>query len=150
MSAPRERIPWPLLRMAMPEGTQLSDPIRRAVILAGDGAFQMTGTELFTHAHFGLAPIVIVFNNHGYSTERFIMEGPFNNISDWRYDRLGGLFGPLLGYDIHTEREFDEALQQAVDNSESISLLNVHLRVDDPSPAMRRLGDHLGKVVQHG
>ena len=65
----------------------IARPDRRALVLVGDGAFQMTGTELATHCRLGLAPIVIVFNNCGYSTERFILDGPFNDISDWCFDR---------------------------------------------------------------
>ena len=129
-------------------GSQLSDPKQRALILVGDGAFQMTGTELSTHARFGLAPIVIVFNNHGYSTERFIMEGPFNDISEWRFDKLGQVFGPIDGYNVFTEEEFDIALKRSLANTKQISLLNVHLQQDDPSPAMRRLGAHLGNLVR--
>jgi indolepyruvate decarboxylase len=129
-------------------GSQLADPEQRALILVGDGAFQMTGTELSTHARAGLAPIVIVFNNHGYSTERFIMDGPFNDISEWRFDKLGQVFGSIQGYNVHTEEEFDNALQLSLDNTRQISLLNVHLQVDDPSPAMRRLGAHLGNLVK--
>jgi indolepyruvate decarboxylase len=128
-------------------GTQLSDPEQRALILVGDGAFQMTGTELSTHARFGLAPIVIVFNNHGYSTERFIMDGPFNDISEWRFDKLGQVFGSIEGYNVFTEEEFDNALKLSLANTKQISLLNVHLKADDPSPAMRRLGIHLGNLV---
>jgi indolepyruvate decarboxylase len=128
-------------------GVQLSDSKRRTLILVGDGAFQMTGTELSTHARFGLAPIVIVFNNHGYSTERFIMEGPFNDISEWRFDKLGQVFGSIQGYNIFTEEEFENALKLALANTRQISLLNVHLPADDPSPAMHKLGDHLGNLV---
>lgn len=128
-------------------GAQLSDPEQRALILVGDGAFQMTGTELSTHARFGLAPIVIVFNNHGYSTERFIMDGPFNDISEWRFDKLGQIFGSIQGYNVFTEEEFDDALKQSLANTKQISLLNVHLQANDPSPAMRRLGTHLGNLV---
>ncbi len=129
-------------------GAQLSDPKQRALILVGDGAFQMTGTELSTHARFGLAPIVIVFNNHGYSTERFIMEGPFNDISEWRFDKLGQVFGPIEGYNVFTEEEFDNALKRSLADTKQVSLLNVHLQADDPSPAMRRLGTHLGNLVR--
>ena len=129
-------------------GAQLSDPEQRALILVGDGAFQMTGTELSTHARFGLTPIVIVFNNHGYSTERFIMDGPFNDISEWRFDKLGQVFGSIQGYNVFTEEEFDDALKQSLANTKQISLLNVHLQADDPSPAMRRLGTHLGSLVK--
>lgn len=66
---------------AMPAGlgAQVARPDHRALILVGDGAFQMTGTELSTHARLGLAPIVVVFNNRGYSTERFILDGAFSS-----------------------------------------------------------------------
>ena len=71
-------------------GAQIACPDHRVLILVGDGAFQMTGTELSTHARLSLNPIVVVFNNGGYSTERCILEGPFNNIGSWHFDRLGG------------------------------------------------------------
>jgi TPP-dependent 2-oxoacid decarboxylase len=58
----------------------------------------MTGTELSTHAYHGLNPIVVVFNHYGYSTERCILEGFFNDICSWRFDRLGEVFDPLNGY----------------------------------------------------
>ena len=47
----------------------------------------MTGMELSTIARHGLNPIVVVLNNHGYTTERFLLEGPFNDIHDWAYHR---------------------------------------------------------------
>ena len=52
-------------------------------MIVGDGAFQMTGMELSTIARHGLNPIVVVLNNHGYTTERFLLDGPFNDIHDW-------------------------------------------------------------------
>jgi hypothetical protein len=39
------------------------------------------------------------------------------------------------------------ALKLSLNNTKQISLLNVHLQADDPSPAMRRLGAHLGNLV---
>jgi indolepyruvate decarboxylase len=124
-------------------GAQIAEPRRRALVLVGDGAFQMTGTELATHCRLGLAPIVIVFNNRGYSTERFILDGPFNDISDWRFDRLGELFGPLQGFDAPTEDRFEAALTAAIAIRDAPSIINVHLDPNDPSPAMRRLTEHL-------
>lgn len=129
-------------------GAQIARPDHRALILVGDGAFQMTGTELSTHAHLGLNPIVIVFNNAGYSTERFILEGPFNDISPWRFDRLGEVFGPLSGYDARTEDEFESALLSALNNQSMSSIINVHLSVDDASSAMKRLAAHLKARVK--
>lgn len=128
-------------------GAQIARPDRRALILVGDGAFQMTGTELATHCAQGLAPVVIVFNNRGYSTERFILDGPFNDISSWRFDRFGEVFGPVQGYDAATEDEFEAALVCALATHDAASIINVHLKADDASPAMRRLAQHLKSRV---
>ncbi|MGR9036281.1 MAG: alpha-keto acid decarboxylase family protein [Gammaproteobacteria bacterium] len=135
---------------AMPAalGAQIARPRHRALILVGDGAFQMTGTELSTHARHGLAPIVIVFNNRGYSTERSILEGPFNDISSWRFDKLSEVFGPLQGYDTPTEETFEEALNNALNDRTAPSIINVHLAVDDASLAMKRLAEHLKAKVR--
>ena len=124
-------------------GAQIARPDHRALILVGDGAFQMTGTELSTHARLGLAPIVIVFNNGGYSTERAILEGPFNDISRWHFDKLDQLFGPLQGFDAPTEDSFDNAFNKALNNRTMPSIINVHLSVSDASSAMKRLAEHL-------
>jgi indolepyruvate decarboxylase len=124
-------------------GAQIAFSERRALVLVGDGAFQMTGTEVSTMARLGLNPIVIVFNNAGYGTERYILEGPFNDIATWRFDRLSEVFGPLQGYDVHTEEEFEQAFTQALALIDRPAILNVHLNSKDPSPAMKRLAQHL-------
>ncbi|MGZ5055100.1 MAG: alpha-keto acid decarboxylase family protein [Methylobacter sp.] len=137
---------------AMPAalGAQIARPDHRALVLVGDGAFQMTGTELSTFARLGLNPIVVVFNNCGYSTERAILEGPFNDISCWRFDRLGEVFGPLSGYEAATEEAFEDALTKALNNRTMPSIINVHLSIDDASSAMRRLAEHLKSLVKGG
>jgi len=128
-------------------GAQVACPKRRTLVLIGDGAFQMTGTEIATHADLKLNTIVIVFNNKGYSTERFLLEGPFNDIPNWNYDKLGEVMGPIEGFSINTEEEFETAWLEAIEIKHRPSILNVHLRSDDPSPAMRRLTDSLSKKV---
>jgi TPP-dependent 2-oxoacid decarboxylase len=129
-------------------GCACARPDHRLLILVGDGAFQMTGTELSTHAYLGLNPIVVVFNNSGYSTERCILEGPFNDISRWRFDRLSEVFGPLNGYDATTEEAFEEALINSLNNQTMPSIINVHLSADDASSAMKRLAEHLRSRVK--
>jgi TPP-dependent 2-oxoacid decarboxylase len=124
-------------------GAQIARPDRRVLVLVGDGAFQMTGCELSTFSRLGLAPIVVVFNNSGYSTERFILDGPFNDIASWRYYRIGELFGPLAGYRAATEEEFEAALVSALKETDQPSVIDVILARDDASPAMRRLAEHL-------
>lgn len=130
---------------AMPAalGAQTARPDHRLIVLIGDGAFQMTGTELSTMARLAMDPIVIVFNNYGYSTERCILEGPFNDISVWHFDRIGELFGPLAGYSAKTETEFEAALVSSLNNRNMPSIINVHLAKDDASSAMKRLAAHL-------
>lgn len=130
-------------------GAQIAAPDLRPLILVGDGAFQMTGTELSTFARLGLDPVVIVFNNHGYSTERFILEGPFNDIAEWRYECIGELTGNVEGYRVTTEDEFERALDGALATTGRPALINVHLQATDASPAMRRLARHIGRNV-HG
>ena len=130
-------------------GAQIASPDLRPLILVGDGAFQMTGTELSTFGRLGLNPVVIVFNNHGYSTERFILEGQFNDIAEWRYERIGELIGSVNGYCVLTEDELEEALRKALATTGRPSLINVHLPASNASPAMRRLAEHLGTRV-HG
>jgi indolepyruvate decarboxylase len=129
-------------------GAQVGSPELRPLILVGDGAFQMTGTELSSFCRLGLDPLVIVFNNHGYSTERFILEGPFNDIAEWHYENIGALIGGVAGFIATTEDCFEAALQEALAVTDRPSLINVHLRRDEASPAMRRLGEHLGRKVK--
>jgi TPP-dependent 2-oxoacid decarboxylase len=128
-------------------GAQIARPERRPLVLVGDGAFQMTGTELATAARLRLNPIVIVFNNRGYSTERCILDGPFNDVSAWSFHKLPELFGPMRGFDAPAENSFEGALQAALAITDAPSIINVHLAADDASTAMRRLAEHLRRQV---
>ena len=74
-------------------GAQLANPDIRPIVLVGDGAFQMTGIELSTIAKQNLNPIVILLNNDGYRTERTMLDGPFNNISQWNYTKIINILG---------------------------------------------------------
>ena len=123
---------------------------RRPLVLVGDGAFQMTGSEISTLARLGSNAIVVVFNNEGYSTERFILDGPFNDIHPWRFHRIGELMGPIEGHLARTEDEFETALRRALETLDRPSLIEVMLPPKDPSPAMRRLAESLRERVQNG
>src|SRR5258705_4368664 len=116
-------------------GAGMAAPESRALVIVGDGAFQMTGMELSSIARYGLNPIVVVLNNHGYTTERFLLEGPFNDIQEWAFHKIPEVFGTGLGLEVRTEGELDAALKQAMAHTSSFSLLNVHLDKYDRSPA---------------
>jgi indolepyruvate decarboxylase len=119
----------------------------RPLVIVGDGAFQMTGMELSTIARQGLNPIVVVMNNKGYTTERFLLEGPFNDILNWQYHKIPEVLGVGLGLEARTEDEFESALRTALANRSSFSLLNIHLDPMDRSPALERLAERLAKRV---
>ena len=128
-------------------GAGMANPGLRPLVIVGDGAFQMTGMELSTIARHGLNPIVVVLNNHGYTTERFLLEGTFNDIHDWAFHKIPEVLGVGLGLEVRTEEELDAALEAALANTASFSLLNVHLDPWDRSPALERLANRLSKIV---
>src|SRR4051794_39811725 len=128
-------------------GAGMAAPESRALVIVGDGAFQMTGMELSTIARHGLNPIVVVLNNHGYTTERFLLEGSFNDIPEWAFHTLPEVLGNGRGWEVRTEGELDAALKAAEANTGCFSLLNVHLDPYDRSPALERLANKLSKIV---
>jgi indolepyruvate decarboxylase len=128
-------------------GASMANPQARLLVVVGDGAFQMTGTELSTIARYGLNPIVVVLNNHGYTTERFLLDGSFNDLQDWAYHKISEVLGSGLGLEVRSIAELDAALRAALENTTSFSLLNVHLDRYDRSPALERLANRLSKLV---
>ncbi|MDR3636212.1 MAG: thiamine pyrophosphate-binding protein [Isosphaeraceae bacterium] len=128
-------------------GAGMASPGSRVLVIVGDGAFQMTGMELSTIVRQGLNPIVIVMNNHGYTTERFLLDGSFNDIHDWKFHKVPEVLGAGLGLEVRTEDELDAALRTALANTATFSLLNVHLDPFDRSPALARLAQRLSKQV---
>jgi indolepyruvate decarboxylase len=126
-------------------GAAFADPSVRPIVLVGDGAFQMTGTELATAVRFGQTPIVVVLNNRGYSTEREILEGPFNDIHNWHYERICEVIGGGIGTIIRTQQDFEQTLAGALADSNHLYVLNVILDPSDRSPGMVRLAHRLAK-----
>ena len=130
-------------------GAQVARPQHRVVVVAGDGAFQMTGMELSTIVRRGYCPIVIVLDNHGYGTERVLHEGDwaFNEINPWKYSLLPQVLGGGKGYEVRTEGEFDAAIEKAWADKSGVSLIQVHLDPLDCSHALKRLAERLSKRV---
>ena len=93
-------------------GAQLANPNVRPIVLVGDGAFQMTGTELSTIAKQNLNPIVILLNNDGYRTERTMLDGPFNNIPQWNYTKIIDFLGRGKSFKVKTTANFIELLRK--------------------------------------
>ncbi len=128
-------------------GVQVANKDLRPIVLVGDGAFQMSCLELSTSIKHGFNPIVVVLNNKGYTTERFLQEGPFNDIPNWDYHRLPDLLGAGWGFEVRTEGDLDQALNAALAHQDAPSILNVHLDPHDISPALERLAARLSHKI---
>ncbi len=120
-------------------GAQIAKPDSRPIVIVGDGAFQMTGQELSPIADLELNPIIFVLNNKGYTTQRFLKEGSFNDIPNWNYHLMTEVIGSGLGLEVKTEGELETALIQAMNNHGSFSIINIHLDKYDKSKTLFRL-----------
>ncbi|MEZ6103336.1 MAG: thiamine pyrophosphate-binding protein [Pirellulaceae bacterium] len=131
-------------------GVHVAEPNKRAVVIVGDGAFQMTCNELSTLVRHRFAPIVIVLDNAGYGTERVLHPGEweYNEIHSWAYSRLTEVYGGGKGYEVHTEGELFAAMEQAWEDTSGLSLIHVHIARDDCSPTLARMAERLSKRVE--
>jgi indolepyruvate decarboxylase len=121
---------------------------RRPVVIVGDGAFQMTGMELSTLVRRKYPTIIILLDNGGYGTERFLHPNcNFNDVQPWRYHKLPEVLGGGTGYEVFTEGELDDALKRAWADKSGPSLLQVHIGHSDISTALTRLAERLSKRV---
>ncbi len=128
-------------------GAQLADPEFRPLVLVGDGAFQMTGMEVSSIARYGLNPIIIVINNQGYSTERPLLDGLFNDIHPWHFSKVPSVIGGGMGFIAETEEQLNKALVTADKNTNGYSIIDVKISKDDRSPALNRLTARLAERV---
>ncbi|MBV8578114.1 MAG: thiamine pyrophosphate-binding protein [Acetobacteraceae bacterium] len=55
-------------------GAKIAFPDRMVVSFVGDGGFLMTGQEIATAFHHGVAPVILLFNNQMYGTIRMYQE----------------------------------------------------------------------------
>lgn len=55
-------------------GAAIAFPGRQVIVFVGDGGMLMTGQEIATAFHHGVAPILLVFNNAMYGTIRMYQE----------------------------------------------------------------------------
>ena len=102
-------------------GAKITFPDRMVVSLVGDGGFMMTGQEIATAFHHGVAPIILVFNNQMYGTIRMHQEKAYpwrvsgtalTNPDFSKYIEAFGGHGEV----VNTTEEFSPAFRRAVDS----------------------------------
>ncbi|KAM6516512.1 Pyruvate decarboxylase 1 [Fusarium falciforme] len=94
-------------------------PKGRTILVVGDGSLQLTVQEIATMIRHGLAPLLLVINNNGFTIERAI-HGPeeeYNDISQWRHQQLLETFGSRNGRansrEVKTREELELVLKSA-------------------------------------
>jgi TPP-dependent 2-oxoacid decarboxylase len=131
-------------------GAAMAEPHRRPIVFVGDGAFQMTAQELSTIIRHRLNPIIFLINNDGYTIERVIRDGPYNDLQPWKYHQLPQVFGESWSCEVKTEGELEVALVQAKANTECVSFIEIHLDRFDCSQGLTRLGQALNQASTAG
>lgn len=108
-------------------GTTSPRPRRRAVVIAGDGAFFMHGMEIHTAVHYRLPVTFVLFDNHAHAmcvTREQLFYGDRYSYNRFGPSRLGAglaaMFPTLPAVDVADIAEFDAAIKAA-------------LKVDGPS-----------------
>ena len=125
-------------------GVETANPALRPFVLVGDGAFQMTGTELSTSVRLGLKPIILVLNNDGYGTMRKIRDGSFNVISRWDYGKICDLIGGGESLRAATKGELDGAIRSAM-GSNAVRVIDIQIPRDDMSPQLATMSTELAR-----
>ncbi|MCB1704111.1 MAG: alpha-keto acid decarboxylase family protein [Halioglobus sp.] len=106
----------------------------RVIALEGDGSLLMTIQELSTLARYQKPTIVFVLNNKGYTVERMIHDGAFNDIPEWRYHKLPEVIPGCHSLQVRTEGDLEHALAAAGEHSGPGPLIiEVHLDARDVS-----------------
>jgi indolepyruvate decarboxylase len=139
---------WSSIGYALPAlmGAQLaSAPGRRAILLVGDGSFQMSAQELGTSIRQGLAPVIFLLNNQGYAVERTI-HGPaagYNDIAPWDWSHVPAAFGAhpdAVVMRVHTEAELAAVLAVIDASPGALAFVEVVLDRGDVPPVLAEVG----------
>jgi indolepyruvate decarboxylase len=110
---------------------------RRPLVLVGDGAFQMTGSEISHATQYGCNPIIVLLNNSRWEMlQAFFPDAKYNETVGWPFSKLAELWGGR-GFKVHTPRQFRDALEAAFEEERRFSLIEVGLAPGDISPILR-------------
>jgi indolepyruvate decarboxylase len=95
----------------VPAGIGVAATGSRPLILVGDGALRMAGWKLGNCRRYGLAPIVVLFNNKSWEMLRmFQPETRFNYLDDWHFSDIAAPIGGV-GERVATRRELARRVQ---------------------------------------
>jgi indolepyruvate decarboxylase len=123
-------------------GVGIADRSRRPLAIVGDGAFQMTGTELGTLVDENLRPIILLLNNGGYGMlEAIDGPRPYYVRRDWDFPAFARSLGALAER-VTTGADLKEALARA-ESADRAYVIEAITARDDLSPVMTRIRSHI-------
>ncbi|MEP0943492.1 MAG: thiamine pyrophosphate-dependent enzyme [Rhizobiaceae bacterium] len=117
---------------------KLAEPHRFVLCFAGDGDFQMTGTELGTALQHGAAPVILVLNNGTYGTIRMHQEREYpgrvsgTDIINPDFAMFAQAYG-MHGETVRHTDEFEAAFERAC-ASKSGGLIELVIDAEGISP----------------
>ena len=118
-------------------GYAVGAPNRQIIAMIGDGSFQLTAQEVAQMIRRKLPVIIFLINNHGYTIEVEIHDGPYNNIKNWDYAGLIAAFnaedGTGRGIRATNGGELANAIEVALTNHEGPTLVECVIDRDDCS-----------------
>ena len=128
-------------------GYALAAPDRRIVLMVGDGSFQLTAQEVCQMVRLKLPVIIFLVNNGGYTIEVEIHDGPYNNIKNWDYAGIMGVFnssdGDGLGFRAATGKELAEAVREALAHKTGPTLIECTIDRDDCTRQLMEWGSRV-------
>lgn len=110
---------------------------RRALLLCGDGAFQMTGPEISQAPRYGVNPIVLLLNNSGWSIFRPVADRKdLLDLPAWPYAELAAAWGGW-GVRVKSVVALRDALAEA-GKRPGFAIVEAIIDPDDHSPVARK------------
>jgi indolepyruvate decarboxylase len=116
-------------------GVQISSG-RRPLVLVGDGAFQMTGSEISHAPQYDCNPIIVLFNNGRWEMlQAFFPDAQYNDTVEWPFARLAEIWGGR-GFTARTPGRLRATLAEAFEEKR-FTLIEIPLAKGDVSPILR-------------
>ena len=143
---------WGSIGWAVPAtfGYAVGASSRRIIALIGDGSFQLTAQEVAQMIRRKLPVIIFLINNHGYTIEVEIHDGPYNNIKNWDYAGLIQAFnaedGHGRGLRATNGGELDKAIKVELANRDGPTLIECIIDRDDCSADLISWGRQVAKA----
>jgi TPP-dependent 2-oxoacid decarboxylase len=100
----------------------------------------------------GANVVVFLINNGGYTIERMLVEGPFNDIQAWNYPALLEAFGGKSRSEIvRTEEDLESALQRVSQSqNHDVKLVEIDVSKSDCVQTMVKAAKTMRKRIQDG